>query len=82
MSSLSGIMLTGWVLPLCAIMAAGPACVLAYGDLREMSTGARDESGRPLTLVAMWLGVLGLFVCVGSVASMIWLGLSLLPNFL
>lgn len=81
-TSLTGIMLAGWIFPLCAIMASGTACVLAYGHLREMSTGARDDSGRELTLVALVLGMLGLFACIGSVASMIWLGLSLLPNIL
>jgi hypothetical protein len=82
MTSLTGIMLTGWIFPLCAFFAAGSAWLLAFGDLREMQTGARDDEGRPLTQIAMWLGVVGLIACVGSVASMVWLGLSLLPSFL
>jgi hypothetical protein len=82
MSSLTGIMLTGWIFPLCAFFASASAWLLAFGDLREMQSGARDEEGRPLTLIAMWLGVVGLVACVGSVVSMVWLGLSLLPSFL
>jgi hypothetical protein len=82
MTSLTGIMLTGWIFPLCAFFASGSAWLLAFGDLREMASGARDEEGRPLTLIAMWLGVIGLVACIGSVVSMIWLGLSLLPGFL
>jgi len=81
-SSLSGILLTGWLMPLCAVFAAGPAWLLAYGDLREMRTGGRDAAGRTLTLLAMWLGVGGVLACIGSVAWMMWLGMSPLPDIL
>jgi len=81
-SSLSGILITGWLLPLCAVFAAGPAWILAYNDLREMRTGGRDAAGRPPTLLAMWLGVGALLACIASVATMMWLGMGPLPDFL
>jgi len=81
-SSLSGIVFIGWLMPLCAVFAAGPAWLLAYGDLREMRTGGRDASGRPLTLLAMWLGVGGLLACIGSVAWLMWLGMGPLPDII
>jgi hypothetical protein len=56
--------------------------MMAYSDLDEMAVGARDPNGRPLTLLAMWLGVLGMFACLATVAAMIWIGLSFLPNIL
>src|SRR4030095_7599685 len=42
--SRSGLYLTGWLLPLCAVFAAGPAWILAYKDLGEMHLGGRDSS--------------------------------------
>ena len=74
--------MTGWILPLCGTVASCAAWLLAHSDLREMRVGARDESGWALTLIAMWLGVLGLLAGLASVAAMIWLGLSILPSIL
>ena len=81
-SSLMGIVFTGWLVPLCAVFAAGSAWLLAYGDLGEMRTGARDASGRQLTLLAHWAGVAGLLGCIGSTGWMMWLGMSPLPDIL
>ena len=81
-SSLSGLMGLGWILPICGAVAAATAWLLAHQDLQAMKTGAVEEAGRPLTLLAMWLGIVGLLACVGAVVAMIWLGLSLLPSML
>jgi hypothetical protein len=77
-----GGMASGWIFALCGTVASATAWLLAYNDLGEMQLGARDPDGRPLTLVALWLGVLGMAACLATVAAMIWLGLSLLPNIL
>ncbi len=79
-SSLLGIYHAGWLVPLCAVFAAGPAWVLAYKDLGEMHLGGRDPAGRSPTLLAMWLGVAGMLACIGTVASMIWLGMGPFPD--
>jgi hypothetical protein len=73
---------TGWIFAICGTVAATAAWMLAYNDLKEMTLGARDPDGRPLTLVALWLGVLGMFACLATVGAMVWLGLSLLPSVL
>jgi hypothetical protein len=82
MLAMSGVILLGWVFPLCAIAPATAAWLLARSDLSEMKHGGRDDSDQQLTQAAMWLGIVGLVACLASVGSMIWLGLSLLPNFL
>ena len=79
-ASLLGIFHLGWFVPLCAVVAAVSAWVLAYKDLGEMHLGGRDERGRALTQLAMWLGVGGMLACVSMVAWMIMLGLSLFPD--
>jgi hypothetical protein len=81
-SSFSGLAMTGWIFTLCGLASSTAAWLLAYGDLAEMRQGSRDDSGRPLTLMAMWLGVFGLVACLASVAGMIWFGLHLLPGVL
>ena len=78
--SLSGIYHAGWLVPLCAVFAAGPAWVLAYKDLGEMHLGGRDASGRSPTLLALWLGALGMLACILAVATMIWLEMSPFPD--
>jgi hypothetical protein len=78
--SLSGIYHAGWLVPLCAVFAAGPAWVLAYKDLGEMHLGGRDASGRSPTLLALGLGVAGMLACIGAVATMIWLEMSPFPD--
>jgi hypothetical protein len=70
--SLLDIYNTGWLLPLCAVFAAGPAWVLAYMDLGEMRFGGRDREGRQQTLLAMWLGVGGMLGCLATAVSMMW----------
>ena len=81
-SSFSGLAMTGWIFPLCGLVASAAAWLLAHGDLCEMRQGSRDPAGYGLTQIAMWLGVLGLVACLASVAGMIWLGLQLLPGVL
>jgi hypothetical protein len=81
-ASFSGLAITGWIFPLCGIVASATAWLLAHSDLREMRLGGRDPSGWVMTQVAMWLGVAGLLACLASVVGMIWLGLSLLPSLL
>jgi hypothetical protein len=76
----AGIVDSGWVFPLCGAVASGTALFLAYGDLREMTLGARDAAGRGSTNLSLWLGLLGLLGCVGLVAAMNWLGQSVFPN--
>lgn len=73
---------TGSIFALCGTVAAAAAWLLAYSHLSEMAIGARDPDGRPLTLLALWLGVFGMFACLATVAAMIWIGLSFLPNIL
>jgi hypothetical protein len=79
-SSLLDIYNTGWLLPLCGVFAAGPALVLGYMDLGEMYLGGRDPEGRPVTHLAMWLGLGGLVGCVATVASMMWLLMGPFPD--
>jgi hypothetical protein len=79
-SSLLDVYNTGWLLPLCGVFAAGPALVLGYMDLGEMYLGGRDPEGRPLTHLAMWLGLGGLVGCVATVASMMWLLMGPFPD--
>jgi hypothetical protein len=79
-SSLLGIFQTGWLLPLGAVFAAGPAWVLAYKDLGEMRHGGRDASGRALTHLALWLGVAGMLACLGTTAAMMRLLMSPFPD--
>jgi hypothetical protein len=81
-SSFSGLAMTGWIFPLCGLVASIAAWLLAHGDLGEMRRGSRDPAGYSLTQIAMWLGVLGMLACLASVAGMIWLGLQLLPGVL
>jgi hypothetical protein len=72
----------GWIFPLVALVASATAWLLAYQDLAAMKSGAMDDEGRAMTRFAMWLGFGGLIAGVGSVGTMIWAGLSLLPFFL
>ena len=81
-TALAGLQLMGWVFPLLALCPAAMAWLLACSDLNAMATGAMDPAGRSVTRLALWLGVAGIFACLGVVAAMIWLGLSLLPNVL
>ena len=81
-SSFSGMAMTGWIIPLCGLVASTAAWLLAHGDLGEMRQGSRDPAGYGLTQIALWLGVVGLVACLASVAGMIWLGLQLLPGVL
>jgi hypothetical protein len=72
---------TGSIFALCGTVASAAASLLAYNDLGEMTLGARDREGRPLTLLALWLGLFGMVACLATVAAMIWIGLSFLPDF-
>jgi hypothetical protein len=70
----------GWLFPLCGLGPSMAAWILAYGDLREMTSGGRDETGRGMTTVAMILGSLGTIACSGTVIGLIWMGVGLLPG--
>jgi hypothetical protein len=72
---------TGSIFALCGTVMSVAAWMLAYSDLGEMKLGARDPEGRPLTLLALWLGIFGMAACLATVAAMIWIGLSFLPDF-
>ena len=79
-TALAGLQLLGWLFPLLALCPAMIAWLLSVSDLKAMATGAMDPSGRSITQLALWLGVAGIFACLGVVAAMIWLGISLLPD--
>ncbi|MCI0357281.1 MAG: hypothetical protein L0211_02205 [Planctomycetaceae bacterium] len=81
-TSITGILVTGWLLPLVAVFAAGPAWVLAFKDLGEMHLGGRNDSGRSPTMLALWLGVGGMLACIASVVWMIILEMGPLPDIL
>jgi hypothetical protein len=79
-TSFSLFTVVGWLFPLCGLGPSMAAWILAYGDLREMTAGGRDEEGRGLTTLAMILGILGTIACAGTVIGLIWLGVGLLPG--
>jgi len=78
--SLTRFLSLGWILPLLGIVPAAAAWLLAHEELRTIQTGAIDESARPAARRAYWMGFLGLVICLGVMAAMIWQGLTFLPN--
>jgi hypothetical protein len=79
-TSFSLFTVVGWLFPLCGLGPSMAAWILAYGDLRAMTAGAREEAGRGITTVAMIVGILGTIACGGTVIGLIWLGVGLLPG--
>jgi hypothetical protein len=79
-TSFSLITTVGWLFSLWGLGPSMAAWILAYGDLREMTSGGRDETGRGLTTVAMILGILATVACAGTLIGLIWLGVGLLPG--
>lgn len=79
--SLTGLFDAGFVAPLICTAPAATAWLLAYEDLKAISQGAMDESGRPRTRLALWLGLFGMIACVTIVATMIWQQMNFLPDF-
>ena len=80
--SLAGLLAAGWLCPLLGIGPAAAAWLLAYEDLKAISQGAIDRSARPRTLLAMWLGIAALVVCLAFVGWMIYWGMQFLPDLL
>ena len=78
--SITGIFASGWICPLLGAAPAAAAWLLAHEDLKALSLGAIDPAARPQTRLAIWLGASALFACLGIVASMIYRGLSFLPD--
>jgi hypothetical protein len=72
----------GWIAPLLGIVPAMTAWLLAHEDLKTLRLGAMDEQDRPRLRQAYWVGLSGLLACIGMVAWMIFLGLSLLPDLM
>lgn len=58
----------GWVFPILGLIPAGTVLFLAAEDLRMMRLGAKNVSGKPLTIIAL---VLSVFVVLGN-ALVIW----------
>jgi hypothetical protein len=71
---------SGYFATLISVIPAATAWLLAYSDLKTMRLGAMDDSGRQRTLLAYWLGLLGLIACVAIVATMIWREMNFLPD--
>lgn len=78
--SLTGFLSLGWILPLLGIVPAATAWLLAHDELKTIQTGAIDESARPGARRAYWMGFIGLLICLGVTAAMIWQKLSFLPD--
>lgn len=61
---------------LAAIVPAGIAFLFGRADLTAMRQGSVDPSGRPQTLVAMWLGLAGAVLYLAIVAvAVVFIGL-------
>ena len=78
--SITGIFASGWICPLLGAAPAAAAWLLAHEDLKALSLGAIDPAARPQTRLAIWLGASALAACVAIVGSMIYRGLSFLPD--
>lgn len=71
-ASLSGLWVLGWVFSFLSIVPAACAMGLGWQDLRAISMGAMDPKGRNLTLIAFWLGSLGVFFSVAMDAAVLY----------
>jgi hypothetical protein len=79
---LIGVFPFGWIIPLIATVPSAAAWLLAHEDLKAIRLGAIDEARSQQTRFAYWLGVLALLGCLGVLATMIYRGLSFLPDLL
>ena len=80
--SMTGLLAMGWILPLCTLPLSAAAVYLALEDLKLMKVGAMDDSGRTTTSLALWIGLAGVGASLLTIAAMIWMGLSFLPDIL
>jgi hypothetical protein len=80
MIDLVGLFPLGYFAPLISVVPAATAWLLAYQDLRTMQLGAMNDSGRPRTRLAYWLGLFSLIACLAIVATAIWKEMNLLPD--
>ena len=78
--SILNILQAGSIVPLIAIAPAMAAWLLGHGDLNAIRVGAIDESHRPGTRLAYWLGLFGVLGCAGMLATMIYRQLDFLPS--
>jgi len=78
--SLTGFLSLGWILPLLGIVPAATAWLLGHEELKTIQTGAIDESARPGTRRAYWMGFIGLLICLAVMAAMIWQKMTFLPD--
>jgi hypothetical protein len=80
-TSLTGLFLSlGWLLPLLGLVLAMTGWFLAHEDLKAAHVGALAAQELPMLRTAYWLSVASILLCLGVVATMIWLGLSFLPD--
>ncbi|HZN33972.1 MAG TPA: hypothetical protein VFB80_09145 [Pirellulaceae bacterium] len=82
MIALLEVLRLGWVFPLLGLGPAAAAWLLAHEDLKAIAVGAIDETGRPRTRRAFWLGLAALLLCLGVVGSMVWRQMNFLPAIL
>jgi hypothetical protein len=78
--SLAGLLPLGWICPLLGVGPAGSAWLLAYEELKAIRVGAIDDSARPRTQHAFWLGFTGLVACLAVVAAMLYRKMNFLPD--
>jgi hypothetical protein len=78
--SSTGIITSGWICPLLGAAPAAAAWLLAHEDLKALHLGAIDATARPQTRLALWLGASALIACLAITGSMIYRGLSFLPD--
>ncbi len=78
--SLTGWFDFGWISPLLGVVPAGAAWLLAHEELKAISAGVIAEQARPKARHAYWLGLMGLIMCLATIAAMIYRGLHFLPN--
>lgn len=80
--SMTGVLVMGWILPLCTLPMSAAAVYLALEELKLMKLGAMEDSGRTTTRLALWIGLVGVAASLLTIAAMIWMGLSFLPDVL
>jgi hypothetical protein len=80
MSLLNVFISLGWLLPLLGLILAMSAWFLAHQDRQAARVGALAAAGLPLLNTAYWLSLLAIVLCLSVVISMIWRGLSFLPD--
>jgi hypothetical protein len=78
--SILNVLQAGSIVPLIALVPAATAWLLGHADLNAIRAGAIDESHRPGTRLAYWLGLIALLGCIGMLATMIYRQLDFLPS--